>query len=117
MKNRIVKGVLLGWLTTMVISCNAKKDESATPVVDKEQIKKEIQAKEDEFAAFYNSSQLKNIGYYADDAMSFFPNRAPLVGKDSIVNFLKTDLILILIKFLLKPMKFLFPMTGIRLWK
>ncbi len=92
MKNRIVKGVLLGWLTTMVISCNAKKDESATPVVDKDQIKKEIQAKENDFAAVYNSGQLKNIGYYADDAMTFFPNRAPLVGKDSIVNFLKSDL-------------------------
>ena len=61
-------------------------------MVDKEQIKKDIQAKEDEFAAVYNSGQLKNIGYYADDATSFFPNRPPLVGKEAIVNFLKSDL-------------------------
>jgi ketosteroid isomerase-like protein len=90
MKNKIIKVVFLGCISSMVISCNAKKDE--TPVVDKEQIKKEIQAKEDEFAAVYNSGQLKNIGYYADDATTFFPNRPPLVGREAIINFLKSDL-------------------------
>ena len=40
-------------------------------VIDKEQIKKEIQAKEDGFAEVYNARVLKNIGYYADDATSF----------------------------------------------
>ncbi len=70
-----------------------KTGETSAPVtVDKEQIKKEIQAKEDEFAALYDSGQLKDIGYYADDATSFFQNRPPLVGKDSIVAFLRSDL-------------------------
>ena len=36
---------------------------------------------------------MKNIGYYADDATSFFQNRPPLVGKEAIVEFLKSDLI------------------------
>jgi len=93
MKNKIVKGVFLACISALVISCNAKNDEPATSVVDKDQIKKEIQARENEFAEIYNSGQLKNIGYYADNATSFFPNRAPLVGRDSIVNFLKNDLI------------------------
>lgn len=58
----------------------------------KEQIKKEIQAKEDEFARVYNSGQIKEIGYYADDATTFYQNRTPLVGKQAIIEFLRTDL-------------------------
>ena len=94
MENKIVKGVISGCIILLAIACNAKKEESAAPiVVDKEQIKKEIQAKENEFAALYNSNELKDIGYYADDASSFYQNRAPLIGKPAIVEFLKSDLI------------------------
>jgi ketosteroid isomerase-like protein len=75
-----------------MLACNSKKEEPAAVVVDKEQIKKEIQLKEDSFAEVYNSRELKDIGYYADDAISFFPNRTPLVGKESIVTFLKSDM-------------------------
>jgi ketosteroid isomerase-like protein len=78
---------------TLIIACSTKKTEPEAVVVDKEQIKQEIQAKENAFAELYNSGELKNIGYYADDATTFFQNRAPLVGKDSIVAFLKSDLI------------------------
>ena len=93
MKYKIVKGVCLSCITAWVVSCSEKKQEPAAPVVDKEQIKKDIQAKEDEFATTYNAGEMKNIGYYAEDATSFYPNRAPLVGKQAIVDFLKTDLI------------------------
>jgi ketosteroid isomerase-like protein len=61
----------------------------AAPVIDTEQIKKEIQAREDEFAAVYNSGELKNIGYYADDATVFAQNKPPLVGKEAIVSYLR----------------------------
>jgi len=87
MKKAIVAGIL-----TYITACNSVKQESEAGVVDKEQIKKEIQAKEDEYAATYNAGELKSIGYYADDATSFYQNRAPLVGKESIVEFLKSDL-------------------------
>jgi ketosteroid isomerase-like protein len=94
MKNKIVNGMLFVCITSLVFACNEKKEETtAASVVDKEQIKNEIQAKEDEFSKLYNAGEVKDIGYYADDAMSFFQNRAPLVGKDSIVAFLKSDLI------------------------
>jgi ketosteroid isomerase-like protein len=93
MKHTIIKGLLLSCISVLVISCNARKEEPATVVVDKEQIKKDIQAREDEFAALYNAGEMKNIGYYADDATSFYPNRPPLVGKPAIVDFLKTGLI------------------------
>ena len=90
MKNVILKGLILSGILSLVASCSdTKKEETAS--VDKEQIKKEIQAREDEFAAVYNSGQMKNIGYYAEDAISFFQNREPLVGKEAIVEFLKGD--------------------------
>src|SRR3954469_20843159 len=91
MKQHIVKRMLPGCIIILVFACNTKKEEPA-PVVDKEQVKKEIQAKENEFAEAYNSGIAKNIGYYADDATSFYQNRAPLVGKKAIVEFLKSGL-------------------------
>ena len=72
-----------------MFACNTKKEEPAV-VVDKEQIKKEIQAKEDAFAEIYNTGELKEIGYYADDAETFFQNRPPLIGKEAIVEFYKS---------------------------
>ena len=91
----IIKNVSVTCLMALLFACNEKteKKEEAPPqvVVDKEQVKKEIQAKEDQFAEVYNSGQLKEIGYYADDATTFFQNREPLVGKQAIVEFLKAD--------------------------
>jgi len=97
MNNITTKGVLSATVLSLLIACNSGnensgKAEAATPAIDKEQIKKEIQTKENDFATLYNNAELKDIGYYADDATSFYPNRAPLVGKDSIVSFLKSDL-------------------------
>lgn len=40
----------------------------------------------------YNTGELKNIGYYAEDATVFAQNKAPLVGKDTIVSYLKAGL-------------------------
>jgi len=76
----------------MVISCNPKTEGSSLSEAEKEQIKKEIQTKEDEFAEVYNSGEMKQIGYYADDATTFYQNRPPLIGKEAIVEFLKSDL-------------------------
>lgn len=86
-----IKGMLLSFIVLYSCACN-QNEESKTPVIDKEQVKKDIQAKEDEFAATYNAGVLKDIGYYADDASSFYQNRAPLIGKPAIVEFLKSDL-------------------------
>jgi ketosteroid isomerase-like protein len=93
MKKEIVKGILLSGIVALMISCNSAKQETAATTIDKEQIKKEIQAKEDEFAATYNAREIKDIGYYADDAISFFQNRPALIGKEAIVEFLKSDLL------------------------
>ena len=92
MKKDILKGVLLSSVSLLILSCNSKQESATTTAIDKEQIKKEIQAKEDEFAATYNAGVVKDIGYYADDATSFFQNRPPLVGKEAIVSFLKADI-------------------------
>ncbi|HWN88103.1 MAG TPA: nuclear transport factor 2 family protein [Chitinophagaceae bacterium] len=93
MKKEIVKWVLVSCMTSQIISCSdPKKEGNTATAVDKEQIKKEIQAKEDEFAATYNAREIKEIGYYADDATSFFQNMPALIGKEAIVEFLKSDL-------------------------
>ncbi|RED23689.1 ketosteroid isomerase-like protein [Flavobacterium cutihirudinis] len=89
MKNKMLKGLALLSVLTVMFACNTKKEEPIA--VDKEQVKKEIQAKEDEFAAVYNSGEIKSIGYYDDNAITFYQNRAPLVGKAAIVEFLKAD--------------------------
>ncbi len=88
----MTKTLLSAGVILLLFACNAKKAEPAAAAPDKEQIKKEIQAREDAFAEVYNAGELKEIGYYADDAISFFQNRAPLVGKEAIVEFLKSDL-------------------------
>jgi len=89
MKSLISKSLLFSLVVTS-IACSSKKAEApATPVIDKEQIKQEIQAKENEYAETYNSGELKNISYYADDAIVFAQNKGPFVGKDSIISYLK----------------------------
>ncbi|MEX6689490.1 nuclear transport factor 2 family protein [Danxiaibacter flavus] len=95
MKTTIIKATTFVCITSLMLACQSqtKKEEPTTVTIDKEQIKKEIQAKETEFAATYNSGVVKNIGYYADDATSFYQNRKPLVGKDSIIAFLQSDVI------------------------
>jgi ketosteroid isomerase-like protein len=93
MKNETIKKVLPAGIIVLLFACNSiKEKEPGAGVVDKEQIKKEIQAKENEYAATYNAGELKRIGYYADNATSFYQNRAPLVGKDAIIEFLRSDL-------------------------
>jgi ketosteroid isomerase-like protein len=92
MKNKVTKGLLFLYLISNLIACNTKKGEPAAAVIDVEQIKKEIQAKEDEFAATYNAGEMKYIGYYADDAISFSQNSPPHVGKAAIVEYLMANL-------------------------
>jgi len=93
MKKNVTKGLVFLYLVSLIIACNTKKAEPPAAVVDKEQIKKEIQAKEDEFASLYNSGELKSIGYYADDAITFYQNRAPLIGKEAREEFFNSDII------------------------
>lgn len=96
MKTMITKATTFACITSLMLACQSqtKKEETTTAApIDKEQIKKEIQAKETEFATTYNNGVLKNIGYYADDATTFYQNRKPLVGKDSILAFLQSDVV------------------------
>ena len=93
MKNKITNGLIFLFLMSLTIACNNKKTESTLPLVDKEQIKKEIQAKENEFAEIYNSGELKNIGYYADDAITFYQNMPPLKDRESRLEFLESDVL------------------------
>ena len=89
MRKAILKWGSLTCIIGSMLACNTRTDEK-TIAIDKDQIKKEIQAKEDSFAVLYNKEEMKNIGYYADDATTFFQNRPPLVGREAIVEFYKS---------------------------
>jgi ketosteroid isomerase-like protein len=89
MKRKLIEVALLSCLIPLIVGCGPKKEAPvATQAIDKEQIKKEIQAKENEFAALLNSGEAKNIGYYADDATTFAQNKPPVVGKPAIIAYL-----------------------------
>lgn len=87
MKKQFIKGLVVSGALLLLISC--KKEEPAV-VIDINQIKEEIQAKETEFANTYNSGIEKNIGYHADDAITYPQNSKPVIGKAAIIEFLKT---------------------------
>lgn len=92
MKNMFVKGIVLGCLFLLMASCNTNEEKSTSVVIDKEQIKIDIQARENQFAEVYNSGELKKIGYYDDEAVTFYQNMAPIRGKAERLEFFKTDI-------------------------
>lgn len=93
MKNKTIEGVVLGCMACLMMACNSKKEEpaAASTVVDKEQIKTEIQAIENAFVEAYNNKQVDEITYYAEDAVSFLQGGSPLEGRLAILESLKDD--------------------------
>ena len=83
--------MIIGSLVLVMVSCNSKDEKAAVTAVDKEQIKKEIQARENQFAEIYNSGEIKKIGYYADDAVTFYQNMTPIRSKEERFEFLQID--------------------------
>jgi ketosteroid isomerase-like protein len=92
MKNKVLTGALILFVAGIIISCNTEKAESGLSAAEIEQIKQEIQAKENQFADTYNAGEKKQIGYYADDAISYSQNKEPLVGREAIVEYLFSSL-------------------------
>ena len=91
MKSMFTKGIIFSCLILLMSSCNNSEEKSAPVSVDKEQIKREIQARENEFAEIYNSGELKKIGYYADDAITFYQNMPPIKSQAERLESLKPD--------------------------
>ncbi|HEU4789256.1 MAG TPA: nuclear transport factor 2 family protein [Flavobacterium sp.] len=87
MRKQFIKGLVVSSALLLLISC--KKEEPAAPAIDTNQIKEEIQAKENEFADTYNAGVMKEIGYFADDAITYPQNNQPVTGKEAIIEYLK----------------------------
>lgn len=92
MKSNILKGVFICFAMFLMLACNKNKVEHSAEVIDKEQVKKEIQDRENQFAEIYNSGEIKKIGYYSDDAITFYQNMKPLQGREARLEFLESDL-------------------------
>ena len=85
MKNKMLKGIALAVITTLVIACQPKKEEvAAAPAVDKEAIKAELQTMESAFADAMNAGKPESIVYYSDDVISYDQNAVPLQGKKAV---------------------------------
>jgi ketosteroid isomerase-like protein len=93
MKSQILKGILFSCLLSLIIACSPKKTEPEAVVIDKEQVKKEIQEIENKFAAIYTHRNIDSLTYYADNAVSYFVGQRPVAGKDSIYQFIQEELI------------------------
>lgn len=91
MKIMFLRGSVLTFVLLLLTSCNVKVENDKTIAIDKDQIKKDIQARENEFAEIYNSGEVKKIGYYADDAVTFYQNMPPIRTKEERIEFLKID--------------------------
>lgn len=92
MKNKTIKGILFIVFITLLAACKQKKDEAVTAAVDKDQVKKEIQAMENAFAAAYNDRNMEAIVYYANDAITYSQNAPALVSKYEIDNSIREDI-------------------------
>jgi ketosteroid isomerase-like protein len=88
-KNKILMGGLLAVILTLSIACN---QQPVKATIDKAQIKAEIQAIENKFAAIYTHRNADSLTYYADDAVSYFVGQKPVAGKDSIHQFIQEEL-------------------------
>jgi len=91
MKNLFLKGMVLSCLLSLMVSCTSNEEKSASIEIDKDQIKKNIQERENQFADLLNRDEVKKIGYYADDAVTFYQNMEPLRSKEDRMEFFKAD--------------------------
>lgn len=91
MKNKILNCTVIVTVLSLLICCKPKSTEV---VVDKDQVKNEIQGIENKMAEMYNNRDLNGEDYYAEDATSFSQNKPPLVGKLAIDKSIKEDLVL-----------------------
>jgi len=91
MKSNSLLGGLLLVILTLTTACNQKK-EGFPAANDLEKIKAEIQETENHFADIYNRGNADSLFYYADDAVSYFNNQNPIVGKAAIHEFINGEL-------------------------
>ena len=93
MKSNVINGIVVLCAISFLIACSSKKAEPVAAVIDKEQIKKEIQAIENRFASVYAHRNIDSLTYYADDAVSYFVGQKPIAGKDAIHQFIAAELL------------------------
>ena len=90
MKNKILMGGLLALILSLSIACNQKPVKAT---IDRDKIKAEIQAIENNFASIYTNRSIDALTYYADDAVSYFVGQKPIAGKDAIHQFIAEELL------------------------
>jgi uncharacterized protein (TIGR02246 family) len=81
MRSKFQPVILFGIIAFLFTACSNEKTAS----VDMDQLKKDIQAMEDAFAAGEKAKDANAVAaYYSDDATSYIRNQEPAVGKEAI---------------------------------
>ncbi|MBA7580249.1 hypothetical protein ES708_22140 [subsurface metagenome] len=88
MKKKLnVIGLIMVMLAFFITSCTNPPSAESLKVIDMDSLKVKIQAMEDTYAAGMKAKDaFAIVEYYSDDAISYHPNREPLVGKEAIKN-------------------------------
>ena len=83
MRSKFQLAILSGIFALIFSACNTSADKTAS--VDLDELKPEIQAMEDAYAAAEKAKDAdKVVAYYSDDAVSYNRNEEPLSGKEAI---------------------------------
>lgn len=90
MKTRILTAGLLVIIMTLFFACNLEQKKTT---VDKDQVKAEIQAIENNLAMTFNNGNAESLSYYAEDAISYFSGQEPIVGLEAIHQHLENELL------------------------
>lgn len=90
MKNNTFTGGMLVSILFFFYACQAKTEAIS---IHKEEIKPEIQAIENQLAMAYNNINAESLSYYADNAISYFAEQEPVIGRDAILQHLRNEII------------------------
>lgn len=90
MKSKILLGGLLVVMLSIIMACNPDKKEA---VIDKDQIKAEIRALENNLAATFNNRDINLLDYYAEDAISYFGGQEPVAGLEEIHRHIENEIL------------------------
>jgi uncharacterized protein (TIGR02246 family) len=83
MKKNIKLFTVLAFFILTITACSIKEKEEEA--VDIEQVKSDIQALEDAYAAGENAKDASAVAdYYSEDAISYSRNRQPVKGREAI---------------------------------
>lgn len=93
MKNNFLNLGIFCLMTVMLFSCQSKVETTTSETIDQDEVKREIATLESTYADAMNLGDANAAKmYYAEDATSYPPNGAPVVGRAAIIESIKKEI-------------------------